>query len=507
MADPIRPEDRSAEIESTEDPLATLEDGASEAGRPGDRIQDPLLGRVPAGPDVEPHVDELLKGETRDGQPATGGAPAGRTTLDEAKKRGPLAFLQLLGPGLITGASDDDPSGIGTYSQVGSQFGYGMLWMALFTFPMMAAIQELCARIALQTGVGLGIALRRKFPTWLVGICVLGLLAANTINLGADLGAVALGGSMLTRGFIHQSWLVVPVAGLILYLQFFVTYQVIFRVFKWLTLALFAYVVTMFLAHPALIDVVKGTFIPHIEFSRDFITAMVAVLGTTISPYLFFWQASAEVDEMRAAGLKNESARQGVKQQELRAAQTDILIGMAFSQIVMYAIILTSAAVLHAHGKTDVQSADQAAQALAPFLGPFAFIAFAVGMIGTGLLAIPILSGSAAYALKEFMGWKGRLATKPRYRPTFYAIIAAATLAGLAINFIHIDPIRALFWTAVINGMVAPPLMILIVLLGSDRTFMKDKVSGWLSKTLTWAGTVSMTAAALALLVTTFVIR
>jgi NRAMP (natural resistance-associated macrophage protein)-like metal ion transporter len=506
VAEPIRPEDRAAEIQSNQGPLEDLQDEAVEAGRPGDPIKDPLLKRVQPGPDREPEVDELLKGETRDGQPATGGTPAGRTSLEEVKRH-PASILQVLGPGLITGASDDDPSGIGTYSQVGSQFGYGILWMALFTFPMMAAIQELCARIALHTGVGLGIALRRKFPTWLVGICIVGLLAANTINLGADLGAVALGGSMLTKGLIHQAWLLVPVAALILYLQLFVSYQVIFKIFKWLTLALFAYVVTMFLAHPALMDVVKGTFVPHIEFSKNFITAMVAVLGTTISPYLFFWQASAEIDEMRASGRQNEAARRGVRLHELRAARTDILIGMAFSQIVMYAIILTCAAVLHAHGKTDIQSADQAAQALAPFLGPFAFIAFAAGMIGTGLLAIPILSGSAAYAVKEFMGWKGGLAAKPRYRPTFYGIIAAATLAGLAMNFLHIDPIRALFWTAVINGMVAPPLMILIVLLGSDRKFMEDKVSGWLSKTLTWAGTISMTAAALALLVTTFVIR
>jgi NRAMP (natural resistance-associated macrophage protein)-like metal ion transporter len=506
MAGPTR-DDQWAEIESEEDPLKGAEGSSVEAGRPGDTINDPLLRAVPAGPDAEPHVDELLKGETKDGQPATGGPPAGRSTLDEVKRQGPIGYLQLLGPGLITGASDDDPSGIGTYSQVGSQFGFGMLWMALFTFPMMAAIQELCARIALQTGVGLGISLRRKFPTWLVGICVLALLIANTINLGADLGAVALGGSMLTRGVVHQAWLIVPVAALILFLQFFVTYQLIFKIFKWLTLALFAYVVTAFMAHPALLEVLRATFIPHVEFSKDFITAMVAVLGTTISPYLFFWQASAEIDEMRAAGLSHEGLRRGVKRSELKAAQTDILIGMAFSQIVMYAIILTSAAVLHAHGKVGVQTADQAASALQPFLGPFAFIAFALGMIGTGLLAIPILSGSAAYAVKEFMGWKGALATKPQYRPTFYGLIAVATLGGLAMNFLHIDPIGALFWTAVINGLVAPPLMILIVLLGSDRRFMAEHVSGWVSKTLTWAGTLAMSAAAIALVITTFVVR
>jgi NRAMP (natural resistance-associated macrophage protein)-like metal ion transporter len=413
----------------------------------------------------------------------------------------------LLGPGLITGASDDDPSGIGTYSQVGSQFGYGMLWTALFTFPLMASVQELCGRIALQTGVGLGTSLRRRFPTGLVGVCVAALVIANTINLGADLGAVAAGGSLLTRNVIPSIWLVVPVAVLVLYLQFFVSYRTIFRVFKWLCLALFAYVITGLIAHPSLGTVLAATFVPHLELSRDFLAGLVAVLGTTISPYLFFWQATAEIDQMRAAGKMTEEQRRGVRLGELKAARVDILIGMAFSQIVMYFIILTSAAVLHAHGKTDIQTANDAAQALAPFLGPFAFVAFALGLIGTGLLAIPILSGSAAYALREFMGWKGALSTKARYRPTFYGIIAAATLAGVGMNFLHVDPIKALFYSAVINGLVAPPLMVLIVLLGSDRKVMKSKVSGALSKTLTWTATGAMTAAAAALLVVTFVLK
>jgi Mn2+/Fe2+ NRAMP family transporter len=233
----------------------------------------------------------------------------------------------------------------------------------------------------------------------------------------------------------------------------------------------------------------------------------VAILGTTISPYLFFWQASAEIDQMRAAGKMTEEERRGARLSELKAARVDILIGMAFSQIVMYFIILTSAAVLHAHGKTDIQTANDAAQALAPFLGPFAFVAFALGLIGTGLLAIPILSGSAAYAVREFMGWKGALSTKARYRPTFYGIIAAATLVGVGMNFLHVDPIKALFYSAMINGLVAPPLMVLIVLLGSDRKVMKSKVSGVLSKMLTWTATGAMTAAAAALIVVTFVLR
>ncbi len=461
--------------------------------------RDPILDKIISEP--EPPTELVLK-ETPTDETVMGTPPPGESVLQEMTLKHPLTFLQVLGPGLITGASDDDPSGIGTYSQVGSQFGYGLLWTALFTFPLMAAVQEMCARIALQTGVGLGVSLRRKFPTWLVGLCILALLIANTINVGADLGAVAAGGSLLTHGTLQAIWLVVPVALLILGLQLFASYATIFRIFKWLTLALFAYVITAFFAHPQLGPVLRATVIPHIEFTTNFITAIVAILGTTISPYLFFWQASSEVDEMKAAGLTTQSQRRGVKLSELKAARTDIFVGMLFSNLVMYFLILTSAAVLHAHGKTNVQTADQAASALAPLAGQYAFILFALGMIGTGLLAIPILSGSAAYALKEFARLPGTLATKPRYRPTFYLIIVLAILAGVAMNFMGINPIRALFITAVINGLVAPPLLILIVLLASDRTVMHDKVSGLLSKTLTWAAAGIMSVAAVALLVT-----
>jgi NRAMP (natural resistance-associated macrophage protein)-like metal ion transporter len=410
--------------------------------------------------------------------------------------------LQILGPGLITGASDDDPSGIGTYAQVGSQFGYGMLWTALFTFPLMSAVQELCSRIALQTGVGLGVSLRRKFPSWLVGIAILGLLGANTFNIGADLGAVAAGGSLLSRGSVPALWLVVPVALLVIGMEVFFTYAAMFKIFKWLTLALFAYVITAFFAHPQFLEVLRATFVPHIEPSRDFVMALVAVLGTTISPYLFFWQASSEVDELAAAQETNPLVRRrrGTAA-ELRAARVDIVVGMAFSNLVMYFIILTSAAVLHAHGKTDIQTANQAAAALAPLAGPFAFIVFSIGMIGTGLLAIPILAGSASYALKEFLGIRGDLASKPRHRPTFYLILAAATMAGVVMNFLHLDPIHALFVTAVINGVVAPPLLGLIVWLGRDRRIMKGRVSGRLSLTLTGAATLAMGVAALTLLI------
>lgn len=465
-------------------------------------VQDPILEKLTSQP--EPPPDQVLK-RVPAGESAVATPRAGESALEGVSLKHPLSILQLLGPGLITGASDDDPSGIGTYSQVGSQFGYGLLWTALFTFPLMAAVQELCGRIALHTGVGLGISLRRKFPTWLVGVCILALLIANTINVGADLGAVAAGASLLTHGTVPTLWLVIPAAVLILGCQLFFSYAAIFRIFKWLTLALFAYIITAVFAHPVLGDIVRSTFVPHMEPSAGFIAAVVAVLGTTISPYLFFWQAASEVDEMKAAGLTTEAERRGVKLSELRKARLDIFTGMFFSNLVMFFIILTSAAVLHAHGKTNIQTADQAASALTPFAGQYAFILFALGLIGTGLLAIPILSGSAAYALKEFFHFRGNLAAKPRYRPTFYLVIVLATLAGIALNFLHIDPIRALFVTAVINGMVAPPLLMLIVLLGSDRKVMKDKVSGRLSKTLTWAATALMALAAVALVFTTFI--
>lgn len=472
-------------------------------GAPGEPIQDPILSRIQAGSDVEPDPERLRKPEpVSGGEGATGGPPAGRTSIEEAKRRGPAGWLQLLGPGLITGASDDDPSGIGTYSQVGSQFGFGLLWMALFTFPLMAAVQELCARIALHTGVGLSTSLRRRFPTWLVGICVLGLFVANTINAGADLGAVAAGGSLLTRGTVRELWLLVPVAVGIVAMEVWLTYTTIFKVFKWLTVALFAYVVTAVLSHPDLRQVLLSTAVPHFEPSREFVTAIVAVLGTTISPYLFFWQASSEVDEMRAAGMRTEGARRGVKQSDLHAARVDIMTGMLFSNLVMLAIMVTAAAVLHAHGKTDIGSADEAAQALAPLAGQWAFVLFAAGMIGTGLLAIPILSGSATYAVTDFFGWKGALADRPSYRPTFYLILGIATVAGIAINLVGINPIRALFVTAIINGLVAPPLLILIILLGSSRQVMGKRRSGLLSQVLTWITAAAMTAAAVALVVT-----
>ncbi len=448
----------------------------------------------------EPAAAAVNKGD--DDEAATGTPQAGRSSVDEALHRGPMGVIHLLGPGLITGASDDDPSGIGTYSQAGSQFGLGTLWLAIFTFPLMIAVQEACARIALQTGVGLGTSLRRKFPSVLVGASIMLVFGANTINVGADLGAVAAGGSLLTGSHVQPAWFVVPVALLIEVMQLRLAYSTIFRCFKYLTLALFAYVITVFIVHPQLLATVEATFIPHVEFNKDFLGIVVAILGTTISPYLFFWQSSSEVDEMKAAGATTERERRGTSRKELRAARVDVAIGMLFSQLVMYCIILVSGTVLHAPGHTGIATAQQAAEALKPLAGPFAFALFALGMIGTGLLAIPVLTASAAYAVKEFFGFRGGLSETPRARPTFYGLILVALLGGVLMSILNIDPIQALVVTAIINGVVAPPILVLLALLARDRRVMGEHRSGPLSNALLWIAATLMGAAATMLVAT-----
>jgi NRAMP (natural resistance-associated macrophage protein)-like metal ion transporter len=448
----------------------------------------------------EPSADAVAKGDTTEA--ATGTPTAGRSGIDEARRKGLFGFIHILGPGLITGASDDDPSGIGTYTQAGSQFGLGTLWLALFTFPLMIAVQEACARIALQTGVGLATSLRRKFPSVLVGACIVLVLCANTINVGADLGAVAAGGSLLTGSHVPPGWLVLPAALLIGFMQLRLTYSIIFRCFKYLTLALFAYVITVVIVHPSLLKTIESTFVPHFEFNKTFIGIVVAILGTTISPYLFFWQASSEVDEMKAAGATTEQERQGTSRKELRAARIDVAVGMLFSQVVMYCIILTSGTVLHTSGHAGIATAQQAAQALKPLAGPLASVLFAVGMIGTGMLAIPVLTASAAYAVKEFFGFRGSLSETPRSRPTFYGLIVIALIGGVVMNVLRIDPIQALVVTAIINGVVAPPILVLIALLARDRRVMDEHRSGRVSNSLVWIAAAVMSAAALLLVVT-----
>ena len=416
--------------------------------------------------------------------------------------RGPrLAWLRVFGPGLVTGASDNDPSGIGTFTQVGSQFGYGALSLPLLTYPMVAAVQELCARIGLETGRGLARSLRLKYPAWLVGACVLALAVTNTITLGADLGAIAAALGMLAGNRVPALPVVVLAAMVIFVLQAAFSYARIASVFKWLTLALFAYVAAGLLARPDLRTTLVSTFVPGVSFSADYLAAVVAVLGTTIAPYLFFWQATSEVGELREQHRLMQAFHSGVSRAGLRRMRVDVLLGMLFSQVVPYFIILAAAAGLHAHGRTDVSSAQQAAQALAPVAGPFASTIFALGVIGTGFLAVPILSGSAAYAVKEFFNLRGDFDLHPRVAPFFYGVIAAATAVGVAMNLVRVDTIHALYYASIASGLAAPLLLILILLLGADRKLMKKATSRSLSLFLVGLTTLVMTVAAAALLV------
>ena len=417
--------------------------------------------------------------------------------------RSPRDAVKILGPGLITGASDADPSGIGTYSQAGSQSGFGLLWTAVFTYPLMAAVQEMCGRIALQTGQGLGTVLRRRHPTWLVGILIAALGLANIFNVGADLGAIGAAIQMLTGGHVKELWVVAPVGVAILTAQMLLTYDRIASVLKWLTVVLFAYVITAFLSHPPLVKVLMATVVPHVEWNKDYLTNLVAIFGTTITPYLFFWQASAEVDAQRQEGETSERDRVGISTKRLRVARYDIFVGTFFAQIVMYAILLTSGSVLHGtKNGGSIQSADQAAAALTPFAGHFATVIFAVGIIGTGLLAVPVMSASATYAVREFFGFGGSLGMRPRYRPTFYLVLVGATIVGVLINYLGLNPIRALILAAGVNGVVAPALLVCIVIVAADRKIMRKRVSGKLSLTLTIIATAVMTVGAVALIVT-----
>ncbi len=409
-------------------------------------------------------------------------------------------YLAALGPGLVTGASDDDPSGIGTYSQTGALFGYAQLWTALFTFPLMTAIQEICARIALQTGGGLADALRKHYPKPVLYFCVALLFIANTINLGADLGAMAASAQLLL-GVPYLVWLV-AITLLSVILEIFVDYKRYARVLRYLTLSLFAYLFVPFVSPQNWGQALRDTVIPTIQFDRDYLLNLVAILGTTISPYLFFWQASQEVEEEIEEGRTTIGSRQGVSKVELKWMRTDVVAGMLLSNVVAWFIIVTTASTLFQHGIHNIDSAPKAAEALRPIAGDFAYLLFAVGIIGTGLLAVPILAGSAAYAVAETFKMREGLYLKLRQAPGFYGVIAFSTLLGFAINLIGINPIQALYYTAVLNGIVAPPLLVMIMLIGNNRSIMKSKVNGRVSNTLGWVTTMVMSIAAATLLLT-----
>jgi len=417
------------------------------------------------------------------------------------KRNGPLpGFFSNLGPGLITGAADDDPSGISTYSVAGATFGYAGLWTALFSFPLMAAVQLMCARLGMVTGRGLAGVIRRRYSPWVLWPACGLLIIANVFNIGADLGGMADAMQMVT-GVRSYFW--TPLfAGLIIATLFLTSYRSMVRVFKWLTLVLFAYVITAFLVKPDWGQVIRATVIPHVEWTRSFISVLVGILGTTISPYLFFWQAAQEVEEDRDHGKKTVAQRKGSTDDELAAARTDIMTGMLFSNLVMYFIILTTAATLNAHGVKSIETAQQAAEALQPLAGQGAYWLFTLGLIGTGMLAVPVLAGSCAYAIAEAARWKNAsLGKKPHSAKRFYTVIAVAVVVGLALNYAGLNAVKMLFWSAVVNGLLAPPLVILVVLVTSDTKIMGHRTNSAAMRVLGWTCAAAMSIAAVALVV------
>ena len=417
------------------------------------------------------------------------------------EQHGPLQrFFRDLGPGLITGAADDDPSGISTYSVAGAAYGYVGLWTALFSFPLMSAVQLMCARLGMVTGRGLAAVIRTRYPPPVLWFACALVIVANVFNIGADLGGMADAIQLVTGipAYIGTPFFAFLIIGLL----FRSSYRTIARIFKWMTLALFAYVITAFLAQPDWSQVLHATFVPHIEWSRSFLSVLVGILGTTISPYLFFWQAAQEVEEDRERGKTTVAQRRGSTDEELTTATKDVLTGMLFSNLVMYFIILTTAATLHAHGTKNIETARQAAEALRPLAGKGAYWLFTLGLVGTGMLGVPVLAGSCAYTIAEAARWRGAsLNKKVHLARRFYGVIAVSVLVGLALNFAGLNAVKMLFWSAVLNGVLAPPLVILVVLLTSDKRVMGKRANARGAKLLGWTCAIVMSLAAVALLV------
>jgi len=413
----------------------------------------------------------------------------------------PLRFrdvLKSLGPGLITGASDDDPSGIGTYSQAGAQLGYGVGWTMLLTFPLMAAIQEISARIGRVTGQGISGNVCRHYPPWLLSVLVAFLAIANTINIAADLGAMADATKLLIGG--PGMVYVVGFGAISVVAQIFLDYSRYVSVLKWLTLSLFAYVAALAFAHVSWGEALVGVLVPRPTWSADYFTTIVAIFGTTISPYLFFWQASQEAEDQRVDVTKQPLIDKHYgAQREFNRIRADTVVGMAFSNLIALSIIVTAAATLHVSGKTDIQTSAQAAEALRPIAGEFAEIIFALGIVGTGLLAIPVLGGATAYAVGEGLRWPVGLARKPKEAVAFYAVLALSGAIGIALNFTPINPISALYWSAVVNGVLAVPVMVLLMTMSRRKDVMGHYIiRGWLHW-LGWLSTAAMLLAVLAM--------
>jgi NRAMP (natural resistance-associated macrophage protein)-like metal ion transporter len=413
-----------------------------------------------------------------------------------------LRYFRTLGPGLVTGASDDDPSGITTYSVAGASFGYGMLWTAVVSYPLMAAIQLTCARIGLVAGVGLAGAVRRHYPRAFLYVACLLLLVANVFNISADLAGMSASAAMLIG---IPSFVFVPVFGLsLLLITIYSSYVRFAGYLKWLTAVLFAYILAAFFAHPDWRGALVATVLPTLSWDATYVTTLVGILGTTISPYLFFWQASQEVEEEKEQGRRTVAQRRGATPHELRDAALDVNTGMFFSNVVMYFIILATASTLHRAGQRDIATAQQAAEALRPLAGDAAYILFALGLIGTGLLAVPVLAGSASFAVAEVFGWRAGLDLSPRRGRRFYSVLAGAIIGGIILSLVMKNPIRALFLSAVVNGLLAPPLMVLVMLVGNNRRIMGEHTNGFWLNVFGWAATALMTLGVVAFAATSF---
>jgi NRAMP (natural resistance-associated macrophage protein)-like metal ion transporter len=411
-----------------------------------------------------------------------------------------VRYFRILGPGLITGASDDDPSGIATYAVAGAALGLGMLWTAPATLPLMAAVQLICARIGLVTGRGLAGVIRGRYPRPLLYAACLLLLVANVFNIAADLAGMADASQMLTG---VPSLLSIPLFGVVILLAtVYLSYPRFARYLKWLTAVLLAYVLAAFLARPDWRHVALATVTPRLAWDSTYITTLVGVLGTTISPYLFFWQASHEVEQEKAQGRRTLAQRRGATAHELADARLDVVTGMFFSNVAMFFIMLATAVTLHPAGRTEIETARQAAEALRPLAGDLASVLFALGLIGTGLLAIPVLAGSASFAVAEVFGWRSGLDLTPRRGRRFYLVFAGAVVAGMLLDLVGTNPIRMLFLCAVLNGLLAPPLLFLVMLVSRNRAIMGEHANGpWLNG-LGWTATAVMSLAALAFFAT-----
>jgi NRAMP (natural resistance-associated macrophage protein)-like metal ion transporter len=423
--------------------------------------------------------------------------------LTESERSGVRHFLRTLGPGLITGAADDDPSGIGTYSQVGAEFGYGLSWTFILSTPLMVAIQQIAAEIGRVTGAGIGGNLRRHYPRPVLLLTVALLLVANMINLGADLSAM---GAVLALGLGGPQALYTLLLGIAcIALEVALSYRRYAAILKWTTVSLFTYVGVVLVADVPWPHALRSLVVPEFQFNAAYATAFVAILGTTISPYLFFWQASQEIEEQHRRHVKPLCLTAPAAGPEFRRIRIDTLTGMLFSNLIALAIVFATAASLNAHGVHDIQTSSQAAEALRPIAGPYAFVLFAVGIVGTGLLAVPVLAGSAAYAVTEMAGMAGSLDSKPLSAKLFYATIAVTTLAGASLSFVHVDPAKALYWSAVVNGVLAGPLMVVMMLIvrnpramGRVKISRAQHIGGWSATLVMIAGSAAFLAFAAA---------